>query len=139
MGDQDNRREQGWQDFPRQGSGSHDDEARDTYDLIEWAAQQPWCDGNVGMTGISYLSSIMILAAAEQPPHLKALFCHGGHFDMYEWAYHGGIMWLMPRAALEGRGGDSGVAWKNVGSAALKNRVKRNSNDVSGSACKTLT
>lgn len=101
------------------GTGG-DWEGKDCYDLIEWIAQQPWCDGNVGMTGISYLSSIMIGAAAEQPPHLKALFCHGGHFDMYEFAYHGGIFWLMPRAALEGRGGDSGVAWRNVTSAALK-------------------
>lgn len=101
------------------GTGG-DWEGKDCYDLIEWIAEQPWCDGNVGMTGISYLSSIMILAAAEQPPHLKALFCHGGHFDMYEFAYHGGICWLMPRAALEGRGGDSGVAWRNVTSAALK-------------------
>jgi hypothetical protein len=25
----------------------------DSYDLIEWIAQQPWCDGNVGMVGIS--------------------------------------------------------------------------------------
>jgi len=24
------------------------------YDLVEWAAQQPWSDGNVGMVGISY-------------------------------------------------------------------------------------
>ena len=105
------------------GTGG-DWEGKDCYDLIEWLAQQPWCDGNVGMTGISYLSSIMILAAAEQPPHLKALFCHGGHFDMYEFAYHGGIFWLMPRAALEGRGGDSGVAWRNVTSAALKKQGK---------------
>jgi predicted acyl esterase len=101
------------------GTGG-DWEGKDCYDLVEWIAQQPWCDGNVGMVGISYLGSIQISAAAEQPPHLKAIFCQGGHYDMYEWAYHGGIFWLMPRAALEGRGGDSGVAWKNVTSAALK-------------------
>ncbi len=101
------------------GTGG-DWEGKDCYDLVEWIAEQPWCNGNVGMVGISYLGSVQILAAAEQPPHLKAIFCNGGHFDMYEWAYHGGIMWLMPRAALEGRGGDSGVAWKNVTSAAMK-------------------
>ena len=27
--------------------------AFDSYDLIEWIAAQPWCDGNVGMIGIS--------------------------------------------------------------------------------------
>lgn len=101
------------------GTGG-DWEGKDCYDLVEWIAAQPWCDGNVGMVGISYLGSVQISAAAERPPHLKAIFCQGGHYDMYEWAYHGGISWLMPRAALEGRGGDSGVAWNNVTSAALK-------------------
>jgi uncharacterized protein len=31
-------------------------ERRDMYDLVEWAAQQPWSDGNVGMVGISYFA-----------------------------------------------------------------------------------
>ncbi len=106
------------------GTGG-DWEGKDCCDLIEWIAKQPWCNGNVGMVGISYLGAVQILAAAERPPHLKAIFCNGGHFDMYEWAYHGGIMWLMPRAALEGRGGDSGVAWRNVGSAAMKKLGKK--------------
>ena len=26
------------------------------YDLVEWTAEQPWCDGNVGMIGISYFA-----------------------------------------------------------------------------------
>ena len=105
------------------GTGG-DWEGKDCYDLVEWIAGQDWCDGKVGMVGISYLASVQILAAAEQPPHLKAIFCNGGHYDMYEWAYHGGVLWLMPRAALEGRGGDSGVAVKNVISAATKKLSK---------------
>jgi predicted acyl esterase len=84
---------------------------QDAYDLIEWVAEQPWCDGNVGMIGISYYGSMQVLAAAERPPHLKAIFVSGGHFDFYETTYHGGIMWFMPRAAREGRGGDSGWAF----------------------------
>lgn len=84
---------------------------QDAYDFIEWVAAQPWCDGNVGMIGISYFGSMQILAAAERPPHLKALFVSGGHYDFYETTYHGGIMWFMPRAAREGRGGDSGWAF----------------------------
>lgn len=83
----------------------------DAYDFIEWIAAQPWCDGNVGMIGISYFGSMQILAAAECPPHLKAIFVSGGHFDFYETTYHGGVMWFMPRAAREGRGGDSGWAF----------------------------
>lgn len=84
---------------------------QDAYDFIEWVAAQPWCDGNVGMIGISYFGSMQLLAAAERPPALKAIFVSGGHYDFYETTYHGGIMWLMPRAAREGRGGDSGWAF----------------------------
>ena len=84
---------------------------QDAYDFIEWVAAQPWCDGNVGMIGISYFGSMQVLAAAERPPSLKAIFVSGGHYDFYETTYHGGIMWFMPRAAREGRGGDSGWAF----------------------------
>lgn len=87
---------------------------QDAYDFVEWVAEQPWCDGNVGMIGISYFATMQVLAAAERPPHLKAIFVSGGHYDFYETTYHGGIMWFMPRAAREGRGGDSGIAHTNV-------------------------
>jgi predicted acyl esterase len=87
------------------GSG----EGKDIYDVVEWIAAQPWCDGNVGMIGISYLASVQVIAAAQQPPHLKAIFPEGGHYEGYRHLYHGGILWLMPRAAMEGRGGDSGI------------------------------
>lgn len=97
-----------------------DGDGKDIYDLVEWIAKQPWCDGNVGMCGISYFASIQLFGAAENPPHLKAIFCNGGHYDVYELCYHGGIFWLMPRAAQEGRGGDSGIAVRNV-----KSRMKK--------------
>ncbi len=48
-------------------------EGRDGYDSIEWIATQPWCDGNVGTTGGSYLGRIQWLTALEQPPHLRAM------------------------------------------------------------------
>src|SRR5437870_6242266 len=46
----------------------------DSYDLIEWIAAQPWCDGNVGMVGISGFGAEQFHAAKQQPPHLKAIF-----------------------------------------------------------------
>jgi hypothetical protein len=68
-------------------------EAEDGYDLVEWAAKQPWCDGNVGMTGISYYGTIQLMVAAEQPPHLKAIMPWNAPADFYrEATYHGGIM-----------------------------------------------
>ncbi|MBW1710600.1 MAG: CocE/NonD family hydrolase [Deltaproteobacteria bacterium] len=48
-------------------------EGLDGYDTIEWLAAQPWCDGNVGMAGGSYLGRIQWETAMEAPPHLKAI------------------------------------------------------------------
>lgn len=46
----------------------------DSYDLIEWIAKQPWCDGNIGMIGISGFGSEQFHVARQQPPSLKAIF-----------------------------------------------------------------
>jgi uncharacterized protein len=35
--------------------GQYGHEDTDHYDIIEWITRQPWCDGNVGMVGISGL------------------------------------------------------------------------------------
>jgi uncharacterized protein len=67
-------------------------ERRDMHDLIEWAARQPWSDGNVGMIGISYFAGTQMEAAVERPPHLKAIMPIAGTFDLYESATHHGLM-----------------------------------------------
>jgi predicted acyl esterase len=67
-------------------------ERRDMYDLVEWAAQQPWSDGNVGMIGISYFAGTQMEAAVERPPHLKAIMPIAGTFDLYESATHHGLV-----------------------------------------------
>jgi len=54
-----------------EGGGSRD---WDCYDLIEWIAEQPWCDGNVGMIGISGFGAEQLDVAKNPPPHLKAIF-----------------------------------------------------------------
>jgi len=48
-------------------------EGRDGHDAVEWAAEQRWCDGNVGMWGTSYGGITSLKTAAERPPHLKAI------------------------------------------------------------------
>ena len=67
-------------------------ERRDLYDLVEWAAAQPWCDGNVGMIGISYFAMAQLEAAVERPPHLKAIFPVAVTSDLYEGASHHGLV-----------------------------------------------
>jgi uncharacterized protein len=65
------------------GTGSSDGELypflpepEDGYDTVEWVAAQPWCNGNVGMYGVSYLGFTQWTATIMQPPHLKAI-CPG--------------------------------------------------------------
>ncbi len=67
-------------------------EQEDGYDVIEWIAKQPWCDGNVAMIGDSYWAWIQYLVAAQQPPHLKCIVPHDGGTDMFRGSfYKGGI------------------------------------------------
>ncbi|WP_422747804.1 CocE/NonD family hydrolase [Mycobacterium sp. WMMD1722] len=67
-------------------------ERRDMYDLVEWVAAQPWCDGTVGMIGISYFAMTQLEAAVERPPHLRAIFPVAVTADLYEAASHHGLM-----------------------------------------------
>jgi uncharacterized protein len=48
-------------------------ETDDGFDTIEWIGRQSWCDGNVGMTGASYLGQVQWQAAFTQHPLLKAI------------------------------------------------------------------
>lgn len=45
----------------------------DGKDTLDWLVQQPWCDGNVGMIGGSYLGSVQWAAAVSHHPALKAI------------------------------------------------------------------
>jgi uncharacterized protein len=67
-------------------------ERRDMHDLVEWAAAQPWCDGNVGMIGISYFAMTQLEAAVERPPHLKAIFPLAVTADLFEASSHHGLV-----------------------------------------------
>src|SRR3974390_3175077 len=68
-------------------------ESIDFYDAIEWAAAQPWCNGNVGLSGISYFAINQWFVANLQPPSLKAIIPWEGFADIYRDAlFHGGIL-----------------------------------------------
>lgn len=70
-------------------------EAIDFYDAIEWAAAQPWCNGKVGLLGISYFAINQWFVANLKPPSLKAIIPWEGFADIYRDAlYHGGILSL---------------------------------------------
>lgn len=68
-----------------------DQERSDGYFMVEWCAQQPWCDGNVGMWGISYGAVVSLQMAQAAPPHLRAVIARSGTDDPYaEWTNPGG-------------------------------------------------
>ena len=70
-------------------------EAIDFYDAIEWAAAQPWCNGHVGLLGISYFAINQWFVANLKPPSLKAIIPWEGFADLYRDAlFHGGILSL---------------------------------------------
>jgi predicted acyl esterase len=69
-----------------------DAEARDIYDLIEWAGSRPWSSGKVGMNGVSYLAISQYKTTALRPPHLAAICPWEGFSDVYrDFARPGGI------------------------------------------------
>ncbi len=79
------------------------DESADGYDTVEWCATQPWCNGDVGMFGISYHGATQWLAAVEAPPSLKAI-APGVTSDSYydSWTYLSGAFqsfWINDWAA----------------------------------------
>lgn len=58
-------------------------EVEDGDDTLNWIAAQPWSDGQVSMTGGSYLGYVQWAAAASGNPHLKAMLssvCAGSAF-----------------------------------------------------------
>ncbi len=68
-------------------------ETRDFYECIEWAGVQPWCNGKVGLDGISYYAINQWHVASLQPPHLAAMCIWEGAADWYrDMTHHGGIL-----------------------------------------------
>jgi len=58
-------------------------EHEDAEAVIAWLAAQPWCDGNVGMFGISWGGFNALQVAARRPPALKAIISLCAADDRY--------------------------------------------------------
>jgi len=68
-------------------------ETKDFYNCIEWAGQQLWSNGKVGLNGISYFGMNQWHVASLQPPHLAAMCVWEGSADWYrDMTHHGGIL-----------------------------------------------
>ncbi len=105
-------------------------EGRDGFDTIEWAASQPWSNGEVGTFGLSYPGAVQWLAAVESPPHLKAMvpamtfssprnfFYAGGAWDLswLPWIWNNVAPDARARRGLDGprTRREARAAWKNL-------------------------
>lgn len=70
-------------------------ERLDGFDTLEWLVAQPWCDGNVGMFGQSYVGLTQWQAAMSGHPALKAIIPTVTAADYHAgWAYQGGAFEL---------------------------------------------
>jgi len=67
------------------------DEGLDVYDTVEWAAEQGWSNGAVGLYGNCAQGYAGLLGAVEQPPHLKAVYAVVTAANFYQgWTYTNG-------------------------------------------------
>lgn len=70
----------------------NDRETTDYAACIEWAGEQKWSNGKVGLTGISYYGINQWMVATKAPRYLSALCIWEGMNDHYrEYIFHGGI------------------------------------------------
>jgi|SRR5579859_114492 len=104
-------------------------EQRDGAAVVEWLAQQPWCDGHVNLMGASYGGFTALQVAAHNPPHLTSIIpcyftddrytddCHyrGGLLRLYyDVGFYGNSMIVrnvMP-ATGDGPGGGRAKIWE---------------------------
>ncbi len=70
-------------------------EREDGRDTLDWIARQPWCNGKIGMWGISYLAYCAILEAPDSHPALKTIVFMSGWGDTQSMTSPGGAMRLM--------------------------------------------
>ncbi|KAF5596786.1 hydrolase family [Fusarium subglutinans] len=80
-----------------QSTGKLDTMSRGTseafFDVVEWAAEQPWSSGKVGLLGISYYAGSQWRVAARKPKGLSAIIPWEGMSDYYrDRCRHGGIL-----------------------------------------------
>jgi putative CocE/NonD family hydrolase len=84
-------------------------EAKDGYDVVEWLARQPYCNGKVAMWGGSYAGYDQWATAKEFPPHLATIVPVASPFAGVDFprrnniAYPYDMQWLLLTAGHAGQ------------------------------------
>jgi uncharacterized protein len=114
----------------------YENEGRDGYDTIEWAAKQPWSTGRVGTFGLSYPGAVQWLAAVEGPPHLDAMVPAMTFSTPQNFFYSGGIWDLSWIQWIWGSIADDALARRRAPGAAARDLPRWSA--VSGRLLRTL-
>jgi len=90
-----------WVDVDARGSGAsfgvrpcpwYEDEVHDGAEIVDWIIQQPWSNGRVGATGVSYDGTTSEMLMINRHPAVKAVIPQFSLFDAYtDVAFPGGI------------------------------------------------
>jgi putative CocE/NonD family hydrolase len=107
-------------------------ELEDAVAVIEWAARQPWCNGKVGMMGISWGGFNSLQVAAKQPEALKAIITLCSTDDRYadDIHYKGGLLlnenlgWGSTMLSYSSRSPDPAIvgdSWREMWMERLEN------------------
>ncbi|MFM1879044.1 MAG: hypothetical protein RLZZ241_1910, partial [Bacteroidota bacterium] len=102
-------------------------EKLDGYDVIEWAAKQPYSNGNVGTYGGSYPGIVQWLAMSQSPSHLLAAAPEMTPIGSHHFMYYGGAFshlwldWFVPYILPDKRkrANDPSGPWDETAAAAL--------------------
>ncbi len=76
---------------------AYHNEGKDGHDTLAWMANQPWCNGRIGMNGRSYAALVQWLAAPLGSPHLAAMAPHVVCIDFFRDCHRigGAVQWLL--------------------------------------------
>ncbi len=91
---------------PLEHSDDNTWEEKDSYDAVEWCAQQPWCNGKVYMVGGSGNGICSFAAGISRPPHLVYASPGSSGADFrHDWTFHNGVRrgmyeWIESRPKL---------------------------------------
>ena len=91
------------------------DEIKDGGEVVDWIIRQPWSDGKVGSTGVSYMGEASEFLLVNEHPAVKAIAPYCAFWEAYnDIAFPGGVYlsWFVP-------------TWSRLG-------IKLDRNDFSG-------
>jgi X-Pro dipeptidyl-peptidase len=86
-------------------------EKRTGYELVEWIAKQPWSNGKVAMIGGSYNGTTAWATATQAPPHLTTIVPEAAIARWYDYAFAGGIRYLLNNENPADEGFDTPLAF----------------------------